>query len=102
MLPQPRMIPRFGSGHGILGCGHAFRARSHISCVVCSLHSVRIWLIDSVVLQVAQFSLSSSPSMFDQYAPVLWVLCIVFVEELLNEGFCCSFPEVLPYGVLCL
>ena len=77
MHPQPRMVPKCISGQGGDWWGHKSFANVHISCVVCFLHCVRMCLMSSVVLHVAQFSLSLSPWKSLHRFPIMNALCIV-------------------------
>ena len=83
------------SGHRMFQWGHRFFARSHISCVCFSLHCVRMWLINSVLLQVVQVSLSSYPSIFRQYLLTIWVPWVVLYRN------CWTIGLIMLRHVLC-
>src|SRR5260221_6184858 len=94
MQPLPRMVPRLMSGQGMLLYGQMFLARVHISCVVFSLHFVRMWSIDSVVLQVSHVSLCSCEAIFLQYSPIMCVPCIVLYRNCWMRGFIMGFRRL--------
>ena len=77
MQPQPRIVPRLLPGHGRSSWGHVVFARSHIILLGSLRQWERIWLIDSVVLQVEQMLLSATSGMQFQYSPILKTSCIV-------------------------
>ena len=60
-------------------------------CVFFSLHCVNMWLIDSVSLHVAHFSLSSYPLIWCQYPPIMWVPCIVLYRNCWTIGLIVFF-----------
>ena len=59
MLPHPMIVPMFISGHLMLSYGHVLLACFQIRCVGGALHSVKMWLVVSVTLQVVQLPRSS-------------------------------------------
>jgi hypothetical protein len=79
--PQPRIIPRLISGHGMLQCGHRPCARGHTIWLAHVLYCVRMCVIDSVALHVMHFSLSLYPGMLVQYFPIMWVSCIALYRN---------------------
>jgi hypothetical protein len=59
ILPMPSMVPSLTSGHLCHSCGHSSLARFHISSRAFALHSSKMCVIDSSVLQILHIALVS-------------------------------------------
>ena len=94
MLPHPSIVPSIISGQGMFRCGHRVFASNQMSCVFLSLQCIRMWLIDSVSLQVVHNSLSSHLLMFPQYFLTRWVPWIDLYRN------CCMIGLIVFFQVL--